>query len=114
MMNVLTLEHDEQLTPEAKAQILAEVLRFMATRMEPVPYGALLAHVISHFGSREELVGAQVMYSCMLLLVAGLVKSNTFHIAGSGVSDVSFEIGSETRIGPPRPLTCLAYGAPET
>lgn len=106
MNDKLPIEHDGDLTPEGRAKVLAEVLRFLTTKMEPVPYGTLLSHVMMHFGSREELVSAHVMHATLELLISGLLASNTYH---ASADEKAFMVEQTTVVGPSRQLTGYAY-----
>lgn len=102
----LEIDHDGDLAPEGRASLIAELVRFMATRMEPISYGTLLAHVMNHFDAREELVSAHVMHAALVLIAAGLLSSNTFH---SDATEKALCIQSKTVVGPSRKLTDFAF-----
>ncbi|PCK77873.1 hypothetical protein [Rhizobium sophoriradicis] len=53
-MSKLTMEETGDLAPDSRAAVISELLNFMATKMEPVPYGTLLYHILHHFDCREE------------------------------------------------------------
>jgi hypothetical protein len=102
----LKVDPNGDLAPEGRASLIAELVRFMATRMEPVPYGTLLAHVINHFGAREELVSFQVMHAVHVLASAELLSANTFY---SDETETALYLQAETVVGPSRRLTDFAF-----
>lgn len=106
---ILAQETDGDLTPESRAAVLAEVLHFMATKMEPVPYEALLAHLMEYFKAREELVSLYAMNSVLRLCTAGLLGSNTYHKAPANREEWLL-VKAETTVSPSRQLTNFAFG----
>lgn len=106
---ILAQETDGDLTPESRAAVLAEVLRFMATKMEPVPYGALLAHLMKHFNAREELVSLYMMNSVLRLCTAGLLGSNTYHNVPQQREEWLL-VKADTTVSPSRKLTNFSFG----
>lgn len=108
----LDVEHDGDLSPEGRAAVLGEVLRFIAPKIEPVPYGAVLSHVMKTFDAREELVSIHVMSAALELCAFGLITSNTYHSTGvDSHSWLTFE--ANTNISPSRALTRFTFGRVE-
>ncbi|KQT03182.1 MULTISPECIES: hypothetical protein [unclassified Rhizobium] len=105
----LVCEQGGELAPESKAAVLAEVIRFIATRIEPVAYEALLSHIIKHFETDEPTVSLHVMRALLELCATGFASSNTYHHAPErGEQWLIFE--ADTTIGPTRKLTTFIYG----
>ncbi|MBX5008151.1 hypothetical protein [Rhizobium lentis] len=77
-MTKLSFNTDETPTPESKADIVAEMIRFMALRMEPVGFGAILARLMEVFDAPEEDIGSEVQRAYFTLLRAGLLTSNDY------------------------------------
>ena len=105
----LTTEDNGDLTPESRAAVISEIFCFMATKMEPVPYGRVLAHIMETFAAREELVSAYVMRSVHILLERDLLSSNSFH-ADRIAEETTFWIDADTQIGPSRRMTNIMHG----
>ncbi|RVT80193.1 hypothetical protein EM858_04145 [Agrobacterium sp. CNPSo 2736] len=95
----------EIMAPETRAAILAETLRFLACRMEPVRFDALLSHVMEEFQAGEENVSIEVHKAFLILGLSGLIISNTMNVAESSAT-----ISSETVISPSRRLTSFVWG----
>ncbi|UXS09222.1 hypothetical protein [Agrobacterium tumefaciens] len=94
----------EILAPETRAAILAETLRFLACRMEPVRFDALLSHIMKAFQAREEEVAIEVYKAFFVLAFSGLTTSNTVNVV-----EKSATLSSETVISPSRRLTSFVW-----
>lgn len=108
MTITLTTEENGDLTVESRAGIISEIFCFMSTKMEPVPYGRVLAHIMETFSAKEELVSIYVMKSTHLLLGVGLLTSNTYHSPDD--DGEWFAVGAETTVSPSRKMTEILYG----
>jgi hypothetical protein len=108
-MNVeLATEANGDLTPESRAAVITEIFRFMATKMEPVPYATVLYHVMATFAAKEEHVSAYVMRSTHLLLERDLLSSKSFH-RDSLTDETTFSIDATTEISPSRRMTNIMF-----
>jgi hypothetical protein len=107
-MNLIE-EHGGDLSPESRAAILGEVLRFITPKIEPVPYGTLLSHVMQYFDATEELVSLRVVETTLVLCAAGLLQSNTYHQEPKR-GEHWLMVKVDTTISPSRQLTGFAYG----
>lgn len=65
-------------TPEARSDIVAEVLRQVARIPGPAKSGAVFDSVLKAIGRPEKEIGFEVRAAVFLLLRAGIIKSNTF------------------------------------
>jgi len=104
----LSTETHGDLTPESRAAVISEIFCFMATKMEPVPYGRILAHVMETFEAKEELVSLYVMNSVHVLISAGLLSSNTFQRPDEHTEWLIVE--QRTTVSPTRRMTDICYG----
>jgi hypothetical protein len=85
-----------------------EVEQKSTTKMEPVPYGRILAHIMETFSAKEQMVSIYVMKSTHLLISMGLLFSNTYHLPNDGGE--WFSVEEKTTVGPCRKMTDLLYG----
>ncbi len=90
--------------PETKAAILAETLRFLACRMEPVRFDAVLSHITKEFQAKEEHVSIEVHRAFFVLALSGLITSNTMNVV-----EKSMAVGGETVVSPSRRLTNFVW-----
>lgn len=65
-------------SPEARSDIIAEVLRQVARIPGPAKLSAVFDSVLKALGRPEEEIGFDLRAAIFLLLRAGLIKSNTF------------------------------------
>lgn len=105
-MSKLTMEETGDLAPDSRAAVISELLNFMATKMEPVPYGTLLYHIMHHFDCREELVSAHVMHGVHILIGTGLLTTNTYSAAPH---EAVFMVKQNTVVSPSRKLTAYTF-----
>lgn len=108
MIHELSTESHGDLTPESRAAVASEIFCFMASKMEPVPYGAILSHVMKSFDAPEKLVSMYVMNSVLLLISAGLLSSNTFERPDEHTEWLIVE--QRTTVSPTRRMTDICYG----
>lgn len=111
MIRKLSTESHGDLTPESRAAVASEILCFMAPKMEPVPYGLILSHVMKTFDAPEKLVSMYVMSSVLHLVSAGLLSSNTFERPDEHTEWLIVE--QSTTVSPTRRLTDICYGSIE-
>lgn len=109
MTHTLTTEDNRDLTPESRAAVISEIFCFMATKMEPVPYGVILRHIMKTLEAPEELVSAYVMRSTHILLERDLLASSSFH-QDKLTEESTFWIDSETAISPSQRMTNIVHG----
>lgn len=108
MKNTLTTEDNGDLTPESRAAVISEIFCFMATKMEPVPYGRILDHVMTTFEAKERLVAQYVLTSVHMLISTGLLSSNTFERPDENTE--WFILEENTTVSPTRRMTSICYG----
>lgn len=108
MTLTLTIEENGDLTLESRAGIISEIFCFMSTKMEPVPYGRVLTHIMETFSAKEEVVSLYVRKSTYLLISVGLLTSNTYHSPDD--DGEWFVVGAETTVSPSRKMTQILYG----
>ena len=109
MKHSLTTEDNGDLTLESRAAVISEIFCFMSTKMEPVPYGVILRHIMTTFRAPEQLVSAYAMRSTHILLERDLLASKSFH-HDKLTDETTFWTDAETEIGPSRRMTNIIFG----
>ena len=101
-----TFEKDGTTTPETRAAIMSEMLKFISALSGETTFSALYSFLLKHFAAQEEQIGGDIYHAYGILALAGLVNSND----ADGKGNVS--IGAGTTVGPAKRLTYFIWSTP--